>query len=206
MGGYARGIRYSYHKRASGRLLRVSGGDGGESNSPSRRDYPGYPTGIVNSLFLPGEPLLTESRRASRFFFHHPYRRPGSGTSALFHPIPTHRGEAGLDVLPFLVRQRLVLVLRQLCFATCLMRVMATSACNPVAYLPCRNHASPFIVTTCGRGRCCPSPPMADSCLHSTLDNSVRFAFMYCFALIIHLFALGQPYIELGQTILDIQS
>jgi site-specific recombinase XerD len=44
----------------------MSGGDGGELNSPSRRNCPGYPTGFVSSLVLPGLPQLTELNRASR--------------------------------------------------------------------------------------------------------------------------------------------
>ena len=51
------------------------GGDGGESNSPSKGSCPGYTTGLASSFILPGEPLLAEFRRASRFFFRHAYRR-----------------------------------------------------------------------------------------------------------------------------------
>jgi len=58
-------------------------------------------------------------------------------------PDPPGWGQGGCAA--YLIRRRLVLVLCQLCFATCLMRVAATSACNPVTYFPCRNHASPWI-------------------------------------------------------------
>ena len=50
------------------------GGDGGESNSPSRRDCPGLTTSLVSSLILPGSPQLTELSLASRCFFHRLYR------------------------------------------------------------------------------------------------------------------------------------
>jgi len=57
-------------------------------------------------------------------------------------PHPPGWGRGGCAA--YLIRRQLVLVLCQLSFATCLMRVAATSACNPVTYFPCRNHASPF--------------------------------------------------------------
>ena len=59
-------------------------------------------------------------------------------------PDPPRWGWGGCAA--YLIRRQLVLVLCQLSFATCLMRVAATSACNPVTYFPCRNHASPFCV------------------------------------------------------------
>ena len=42
------------------------GGDGGGSNSPSRRSCPGHATSLVSSLILPGSPQLTELSPASR--------------------------------------------------------------------------------------------------------------------------------------------
>ncbi len=44
------------------------GGDGGESNSPSRRSYPEYATSLVSSFILPGQSLLTGPGQASRFY------------------------------------------------------------------------------------------------------------------------------------------
>ena len=69
-----------------------SGGDGGESNSPSRKGYPESTTGLVSSLILPVSPLLTEFSQASQFFFHRPYRRPGDGTPTFRHPNPDPSG------------------------------------------------------------------------------------------------------------------
>jgi integrase len=42
------------------------GGDGGESNSPSRRSCPGHTTSLVSSLISSGLPQLTELNRTSR--------------------------------------------------------------------------------------------------------------------------------------------
>ena len=42
------------------------GGDGGGSNSPSKKGGPEFTTGIVNSLISPGQPLLTEFDQANR--------------------------------------------------------------------------------------------------------------------------------------------
>jgi integrase len=44
----------------------LTGGDGGELNSPSRRSCPGYTTGLVSSFILPDSPQLTELSQASR--------------------------------------------------------------------------------------------------------------------------------------------
>jgi len=38
----------------------MSGGDGGESNSPSKRSCPGYTTDLVSFLILSDSPQLTE--------------------------------------------------------------------------------------------------------------------------------------------------
>jgi len=56
----------TYLKRASQRLIFISGGDGGGSNSPSRRSCPGHATSLVSSLILPDPPQLTELGQASR--------------------------------------------------------------------------------------------------------------------------------------------
>ncbi len=74
-----------------------SGGDGGESNSPSKRGYPGYTTGLVSSSISPNQTPLTESGRASRCFFRHCYRRPSDGTPAFRHPVPTRQGGVKMD-------------------------------------------------------------------------------------------------------------
>ena len=42
------------------------GGDGGGSNSPSRRSCPGFTSSLVSSLISPGLPQLTELSPASR--------------------------------------------------------------------------------------------------------------------------------------------
>ena len=44
----------------------ISGGDGGESNSPSKRSCSEYTTSLVSSFVLPDQPLLTEFSQASR--------------------------------------------------------------------------------------------------------------------------------------------
>jgi len=77
--------------------IKVPGGDGGESNSPSRRSCPGPATSLVSSFILPVLPQLTELRRASRYIFHRLYRRGGNGTPAFRHPFPTRRGGVGTD-------------------------------------------------------------------------------------------------------------
>jgi hypothetical protein len=46
--------------------VKEPGGDGGESNSPSRRSCPGPATSLVSSLVSPVLPQLTELSRASR--------------------------------------------------------------------------------------------------------------------------------------------
>ena len=53
-------------ENAAVETVKESGGDGGESNSPSRRSCPGPATSLVSSLVLPVLPQLTELSRASR--------------------------------------------------------------------------------------------------------------------------------------------
>jgi len=44
----------------------MSGGDGGELNSPSRRSCPEYTTGLASLFISSDQPLLTEFNRTSR--------------------------------------------------------------------------------------------------------------------------------------------
>jgi len=44
------------------------GGDGGESNSPSRESYPGYTTSLASSFISLGSPLLTEVEPGQSMF------------------------------------------------------------------------------------------------------------------------------------------
>jgi len=76
------------------------GGDGGESNSPSKGGCPEYPTGLVGSLISLGWPHPTGSSQASRFLFHRLARLWGGGTPTFRHPLPTRRGGVEVDVLP----------------------------------------------------------------------------------------------------------
>jgi len=72
-----------------------------------------------------------------------PLSTSGSGTSTLRHPVPTRRGGVGVGVqLYFKLRKRLQV--RRLYFCHLFCEGDGTSACNSVAYLPCRNHASPL--------------------------------------------------------------
>ncbi len=73
------------------------GGDGGESNSPSRKGCQEYATGIAGFFILPGQPQPAGYGRTSRYFFRRLYRRPGGGTPAFRHlgPGPSERGRAG---------------------------------------------------------------------------------------------------------------
>ena len=59
------------------------------------------------------------------------------------NPNPLRRGRVGCAV--YLIRQQVILVLRQLFFCHLFCEVSGTSACVPVAYLPCRTLASPLI-------------------------------------------------------------
>jgi hypothetical protein len=46
--------------------IKEFGGDGGESNSPSKRSCPGLTTSLVSSFISPDSPQLTELNRTSR--------------------------------------------------------------------------------------------------------------------------------------------
>ena len=77
-----------------------------------------------------------------------PLSTSGSGTATLRHPILTRCGGVGVDVqLYFKLRKRLQV--RRLCFCHLFNEGDGTSACNPAAYFPCRNHASPMAAATC---------------------------------------------------------
>ena len=130
--------------------LRVCGGDGGESNSPSRKGRSRYTTGLVGSLILLSGPLSTESNRASQFFL-----RCSLLTSEAPHldfvspiPNPPRKGQGG-RVTWLRVTLQPILV-RQLFLATSLTRLMAVSACDLVTSSPCRTHASPYSIVKRG--------------------------------------------------------
>jgi hypothetical protein len=136
----------SHNKRAAGffvqRLGRASGGDGGESNSPSRRDCPEYATGVAGSLISPFELQPAESLRASRCFFRLPYRCRVGGTPIFRHPCRARWGEARRMRWLYLAGEN------EFTFANYVLppgfvSLAASSTCNSVTNLPCRNHASP---------------------------------------------------------------
>jgi len=105
-------------------LVHFCGGDGGESNSPSNGRDPESTTGLFRSLISLEKPQLNKSVRASRLVFRRPYRHVGGGTPTLHHPGPDPPGwgQAGWASL---FSQPEPIQVRQLFFATCLMRVMA---------------------------------------------------------------------------------
>ena len=77
---------------------RISGGDGGESNSPSRRRHSRCTTGLVDSLVSLGRPLSTEFNQASQGFLGAAYWRQRHSTSTLCRPSPPRRGGGKVDV------------------------------------------------------------------------------------------------------------
>lgn len=74
------------------------GGDGGELNSPSRRDRSEYPTSLVGSFSRLVDLCRPSSARSAGFCLHCPYRRQDGGTPTLFRPLPSRRGRGGVDV------------------------------------------------------------------------------------------------------------
>ena len=124
--------------------LRVCGGDGGESNSPSRKGRSRSTTSLVDSLISLGWPLSTESSRASQAVL-----RCLLLTSETQHldypspiPNPPRRSQGGRVTLEGVTLQPLLV--RQLFVATRFTRWMAISACNLATPSPCRTHASPY--------------------------------------------------------------
>jgi hypothetical protein len=122
------GEKYSLNKKRRSRYIRISvcvcGGDGGESNSPSNGNDPESATGLFSYLILCEKPQLNEFSRTSRLVFRRPYRRMGNGTPTFLHPDPDPPGwgQAGWASL---FSQPEPIQVRQLFFATCLMRWMA---------------------------------------------------------------------------------
>jgi hypothetical protein len=64
------------------------GGDGGGSNSPSKRGCPGLTTSLVSSLISPYPPQLTGLDGASQYIFRYCYWRDSIGTLAFRHLNP----------------------------------------------------------------------------------------------------------------------
>ena len=126
--------------RAGGQF-RIRGGDGGESNSPSKRRQAQMYYRLIRRLMSGGPSTggLPERFAAS-------LRRPlaASGTQ---HPNcisltvtagAGHRGVVALLTQPGRVR------CRQLVVCHLIREWAANSACNPTQQIPCRNHASPM--------------------------------------------------------------
>ena len=125
----------------AGGQIRIRGGDGGESNSPSKRRQAQMYYRLIRR-FLSGGPStggLPERFAAS-------LRRPlaASGTQHPNYIARTvtagagHRGVVALLTQPGRVRCRQLVVCRLI------REWAANSACNPTQLIPCRNHASPM--------------------------------------------------------------
>ena len=108
-----------FHKE---RPLKISGGDGGESNSPSRRALFRVSTSLYGCLFSLRCHPPPDFSGASRCFLGDPYRHRDRCTSTFRRPIPnpSRRGRGGRSCL---FRQLGRIVFRQLLFLPSVLRV-----------------------------------------------------------------------------------
>ena len=124
-------------REAEASLPSIAGGDGGDSNSPSRRIPSGASTGLVSCYFSLYRSPPTDCGGASRYILSNPYRHRDRSTSTFRRPVLTRRGEVEVDVaavfrLPVRIR------VRQLLFCHLIYEGDGTSACNSRIKPPCR--------------------------------------------------------------------
>jgi hypothetical protein len=104
------------------RPSKISGGDGGESNSPSRRALFRVSTSLYGCLFSLRCHPPPDFSGASRCFLGDPYRHRDRSTSTFRRPIPnpSRRGQGGRSCL---FRQLGRILFRQLLFLPSVLRV-----------------------------------------------------------------------------------
>jgi hypothetical protein len=118
-------------------LPSIAGGDGGESNSPSRRIPSRASTSLFSRLFLLDCSPLTDCGRTSRCILSDPYRHQDRCTSTFRRPSPNLRGEVKVDVAA-LIRQPVRIRVRQLSFCHLIYEGDGTSTCSSGIKPPCR--------------------------------------------------------------------
>lgn len=100
------------------------------SNPPSKRRYPEFATSVVNSLVSPARPLLTELQAGQPMFSFISLIGVQLMAPRLF-VTQSQPVEVRPSWMRYLIRRRLVLLLRQLFFATCFLRVAAPQPAIP---------------------------------------------------------------------------
>ena len=116
-------------------LFCINGGDGGESNSPSRGSGPGSTTGLADSLSYLANLCQPSLARPVDSFLGNPHRLQDHRTSTLRRPFPTYRGEVGVDGAAF-IRLLLIQAFRRLFFCHQFYEGSGTSTCTPVTPSP----------------------------------------------------------------------
>ena len=106
------------------------------------------------------------------------------------NPNPLRRGQVGCATS--LIRLQELIQVRQLFFCHLFNEVSGTSACNPVAYSPCRNHASPLATKSLN----CPPLQLLPLCGSSDLPFYLPTS--YGLSFIIKLFTFSQGYCNLS--------